>query len=208
MQFAEDRAFDPQLRVDAVNALATTKEAGVVDGLTRILETEPPLALPVPPPDTPTREQTMALRRLQARDVAAFAASALGQLDARSALPLLLRGAEDPNDFFLRLMSVQSLVLWKAPEAFPVLVRRLDDALPETRAMALTGLARLGDQRAVDPVIVSLSDPDAGVRKVAVATLAWLGGPKARPQLEALQETETDPGVRGVLEIALSRPAR
>jgi HEAT repeat protein len=206
MQLAEDRTAEVQLRVDAVNALAGVKEAGVVDVLARILETEPPFTIVVPPGPT-TQEQTMALRRLQDRDVAGWAASALGQLEARITLPLLLRSAEAPHDFFLRLMSLRSLVFWNVPEAFPVLVRRLEDPLPEIRIMALTGLARLGDQKAVDPALAALSDPDPGVRQAAVATVAWLGGPKVRPQLEALQQTESHPAVRGILEDALSRLA-
>lgn len=207
MQLAEDRAADALLRADAVKALAGVKESAVVEALTRILETEPPFTI-VFPTGTVTREQTMVLRRQQALDVAAWAASALGQLEARSALPLLLRSAEAPNDFFLRLMSLRSLVFWNVPEAYPVLVRRLEDPLPDIRIMALTGLARLGDQKAVDPVLATLSDPEPDVRQAAVATVAWLGGPKARPQLEALQQKESHPAVRGVLENALSRPAR
>ena len=207
MQLAEDRAADAQLRSDAVRALAGVKEAGVVSGLTRILETEPPVTI-VLPAGPRTNEQLMSLRRAQARDVAGWAAAALGQLEARAALPLLLRSAEDPNNFFLRLMSLRSLVAWNVPEAFPVLVRRLEDPLPDIRVLALTGLARLGDQKALDPVLARLFDASAAVRALAVPTLAWLGGPKVRPQLEALQQKESDPAVRGALEAALSQLAR
>ena len=200
-------AVDAQLRADAIRALASVKEAGVADTLARILESEPRLTIALPSGRL-TTQQTMNLRYAQARDVAGWAAGALGQLEARSALPLLLRTAEDPSDFFLRLMSVQSLVAWNVPEAFPVLVRRLEDPLPDIRVLALTGVARLGDPKAVDPVLARFSDESAAVRARAVATLAVLGGPKVRPQLEALQQKESDPDVLGALESALSRLAR
>jgi len=179
----------------------------VADTLARILESEPRLTIALPSGRL-TTQQTMNLRYAQARDVAGWAAGALGQLEARSALPLLLRTAEDPSDFFLRLMSVQSLVAWNVPEAFPVLVRRLEDPLPDIRVLALTGVARLGDPKAVDPVLARFSDESPAVRARAVATLAVLGGPKVRPQLEALQQKESDPDVLGALESALSRLAR
>jgi len=207
MRLAEDRAVEAQLRADAIRALASVKEAGVADGLARILESEPRLTIALPSGRL-TTQQTMNLRYAQARDVAGWAARALGQLEARSALPLLLRTAEDPNDFFLRLMSVQSLIAWNVPEALPVLVRRLEDPLPDIRVLALTGVARLGDPKAVDPVLARFSDENPAVRARAVATLAVLGGPKVRPQLEALQQKESDPDVLGALESALSRQAR
>ena len=207
MRLAEDRAVGAQSRVDAIRALASVKEDGVVGGLARILESEPRVTIALPS-GTRNDQQVMALRYAQARDVAGWAAGALGQLEARSALPLLLKTAEDPNDFFLRLMSVRSLVAWNVPEAYPVLVRGLEDPLPDIRVVALTGLARLGDPKAVDPVLARLSDASPEVRSMAVPTLALLGGPKVRPQLEAMQQKESDPRVRGVLEAELSRLAR
>lgn len=207
MGLVEDRAVEAQLRAEAIRTLASVKEEGVVDGLVRILGSEPRLTI-VLPSGTPTEEQIMALRSAQVKDVAAWAAGALGLLEARTALPLLLRTAEVPNDFFLRLMSLQSLVAWNVPEAYPVLVRGLEDPFPDIRVLALTGLARLGDPKAVDSVLAHLSDASPAVRALAVPTLALLGGPKVRPQLEALQKTETNPSVLDALDIELSRLAR
>jgi HEAT repeat protein len=207
MGLAEDQAVDPQLRAEAIRTLASVKEEGVVDSLVRILGSEPRLTIALPS-GPPTEQQIMALRYAQVRDVAGWAAGALGLLEARTALPLLLRTAEDPNDYFLRLMSIRSLVAWNVPEAYPVLVRGLEDRLPDIRVLALTGLARLGDPKAVDSVLAHLSDANPAVRALAVPTLALLGGPKVRPHLEALQEKETDPGVRDALDAELSRLAR
>ena len=207
MRLAEDQGADAQIRADAIRALASVKEEGVVDGLVRILEREPRVTI-VAPSGRLTDVEIMALRRAQARDVAGWVARALGVLEARTALPLLLKTAEDPNDFFLRQMSLGSLVAWNVPEAFPVLVRGLDDPLPENRILALTGLARLGNPEAVDPVLARLSDAIPQVRGLAIQTLGHLGGAKVRPQLEAMKQNESNPDVLRLLEAELSRPAR
>lgn len=207
IRLVEDRALEPQVRSDAIRVLAGVKEDRVVEALMRIVEHEPrsAIALPTGPP---TQQQTMLLRYAQAKDVAAWAAGALGELEARRALPLLLRTAEDPNDFFLRLMAIQSLIALNAVEAFPVFVRRLEDPLPDNRIVALMGLAKLGNRAVIGSVLTRLSDQSPAVRAQAVATLAVLGDSKVRPPLEALQQTESDLNVQGVLEDALSRVPR
>lgn len=207
IQFASDRDFDPQLRSEAVRTLAGIKEERVAVALTRILESEPRMTIALPP-GRASAEQTMALRYAQARDVAGWTAGALGILEAKAALPLLLTTADDPSDFFLRLVSVRSLVAWNVPEAFPVFVRRLDDPLLDIRILALTGLTSLRDRRAVVPVLSRLSDPSPAVRAQAVVALAELGDSTVRPKLEGLRQTETDPDVLGAVEDALARLAR
>lgn len=147
------------------------------------------------------------LRNGQAKDVVAWSAAALGRLDARTAIPLFLKTAEDPDDFFLWLMSVESLVAWNATEAFPVFVRRLEDPILGIRLLALRGLERLGDPKAVDPISPYLSDPYPTMRAQVVTTLAALGRPKIRPQLEALAQKEMDPAVLQALEVTLPRLA-
>jgi HEAT repeat protein len=207
LQLVEDRAADAQMRCEAIRVLARVKEAGVADRLVRVLETEPRVRIVVPD-GPPSPAENMALRFAEARDVAAWAAGALGPLEAKTALPLLSKTAAEPDDFYLRLMSVRSLVAWNVPEAYPVLVQALEDSHPEVRIMALTGVARLKDPKAVELVVARLSDVSPEVRAWAVPTLAHLGGPQVRPQLEALQQTEADPRVLRVLEAELSRLAR
>ena len=150
----------------------------------------------------------MATRYRQARDVRAWAAMSLGALDARNALPLLLKSAADAGDFFLRLVSVQTLGSWRAPQAVPVLVKRLEDPFDQTRVAALWALGGIGDRSVVDPVLARLSDGVAEVRIQAATTLAELGDPRVRPQLEALQQKETDSRVQDALESALARLPR
>jgi HEAT repeat protein len=138
------------------------------------------------------------------RDVRAWSARSIEQINARAALPLLLRTAEDPDDFFLRLLSVRVLVEWAAPEARPVFIRRLDDPYSGTRAAALAGLGRLRDPSAVDSVLARLSDAAPTVRVQAVVALVELGDPRVLPQLEALQSSDPSPLVQEVAGKALS----
>ena len=203
IQFAESRGFDGPARAEAVRALASVKEERVVESLSQILESEPPVKIALPPGKL-TVQQSMNLRNMQNRDVAGWAAGALRQLDARSALPLLLKTAEQPDDYFLRFMSLQALVAWNVPEVFPVLLRRLEDPLLDIRVLAVTGLARLGDPKSVGPLLTRLSDESPEVRAVAVMALTELSGPEIRPRLEALQEKEVAPDVRRALEAALA----
>ena len=207
IRLAEDRALDRLLRCDAIRALAGVREDRVIEALTQILEQEPriTIALPAGPP---TQQQIMILRHAQARAVAAWAAGALGELAAKRALPLLLKTAEDPDDFFLRLMSIQSLIAWDVAEALPVFVRRLEDPLPDNRVLALVGVAKRGDRTLIDPVLTRLSDQNPVVRAQAVATLAAVGDATVRPPLEALQQKESDSNVQRALEEALSRVPR
>ena len=201
VQFAEDRAFDGQLRCDAIRTLSTVNEDRVVEALMRILETEPRIPMAVPNPRD--QQQIMEMRRLQANDAAGWAADALRQLQAQRAVPLLLRTAEDPSDYFLRVMSLQALIDLEAAEAQPVFLRRLEDQLPDNRILALMGLARLGDRSAVPRVMTRLKDGNGAVRAQAVIALAVLGDVSVRPTLEALQKTEQDSSVQIALEEAL-----
>jgi hypothetical protein len=58
------------------------------------------------------------------------------------------------------------------------------------RISAVTALARLGDKRALKPLVAALHDPSAMVRAIAAAGLGKLGH---RAALPALREAENDP---------------
>jgi HEAT repeat protein len=207
IQLTEDQALDGLLRCDAIRALVEVKEDRVVESFMRVLEREPRMTIALPEA-APSQPQMMELRRVQARDVAAWTAAALGELRAKGALPLLLKTAEDPTDFFLRQMSISSLITLGAHEARPVYVRRLEDRLPENRALALMGLTQLADKAAIASMLPRLTDEDSMVRAQAVVALATLGDATVRPALEALQRNEVDSQVLGALEVALSRLPR
>lgn len=203
-RLAEDRALDPWLRCEAIRELAKAQDSASGPLLKRLLETDPPTPMPLPRDDA-NQQEVMVIRFRQARDVRAWAAAALGQLEARDALPLLLRSAEDRDDFFLRITSMRVLVAWKAREALPVFLQRAGDPFPDVRALAVTGLARAGNASVADEVVARLSDPVAGVRIAAIGALADLGHTRARPALESLRKHEIDSAVQQAIEAALER---
>ena len=202
-QVAEDQALDLLMRAQSIQALGNLKDVGSADLLTKLLENEPPTRLQALE-NSASQPQIMMVRYWEMRDVRAWAARSIEQIDARAALPVLLKTAEDPDDFFLRLLSVRVLVAWAAPEAREVFIRRLDDPYSGTRAAALEGLGRLKDPSVVDSVLTRLSDPAVAVRVQAVVALAELGDPRVRSQLEALQNGDPSPLVQEVAGKALS----
>jgi HEAT repeat protein len=203
-RIAEDRTIDPQLRSEAVIGIGVLKDTEATDLVTRLLEHEPPVRMPAPI-DNPTQQQVMLIRYWQARDVRAWAAKTLGQLDARPALPLILKAAEDPQDFFLRATSLETLVEWNVPEARPVLLRRLDDAFADNRILALEGVAKTADASLVPVVVPRLDDSAPKVRAQAARTLGELGDRRARVALEALRGKELEAEVQQEVEAALER---
>jgi HEAT repeat protein len=204
---AEDRAVDLLMRCDAIRALGEMRDTASADLLTRLLESEPGIPMPLPG-DQLTQQEVAMIRYRQSRDVRAWAARSLGAIGARSALPLLLKSAEAPDDFFLRLLSVQTLVDWKAHEAVPVLIRRLEDPFPDIRTTALLALAKIGDPSVVDAVLPRLADQVVPVRVQAIETLVELGDARVRGKLEALQDKNIDPLVQQALDRAFARLPR
>lgn len=205
-RLVSDRVMDPLFRSQAVEALAEIKDTAAIDILEGVLRDDPRWDIAVLP-SSANQQEVMGLRYRQARDVPAWAARALGLLEARRALPLVLKAAEEPRDFFLRFMAVGTLVSWNAPEAYPVFQRRLRDPFPDVRVSALIGIAQAGDKSAVDAVLQTLSDPQSKVRAQAITTLGELGERRARQPIEALVDEDPDPAVQRAAEIALARLA-
>lgn len=203
-RLAGDRALDLWARSNAIRELGVARDTASSQLLMGLLEHEPPIPMPLAK-DRPDQQEVMIVRYRQARDVRAWAALALGLMEAREALPLLLRSAEDPDDFFLRTTSMGSLVAWKAPEAVPVFVRRLEDPFADVRALALGGLAQAGDRSAADAVLARLADQVPAVRIQAVDALVALGHPRARAELENLRRAELDSQVQQAITAALAR---
>jgi HEAT repeat protein len=206
-RMAADQAIDRAMRSQSIQALGALRDTGSAELLLRLLESEPSVAMPQPPP-VPNERDNMAARYRQARDVRAWVARSLWMIQAKSAVPLLLKTAEDPHDYFLRLVSLEALANWKVEEALPVLLRRLDDSFDQNRITALWGLGNIGDRRAVDPVLAKATDRVPEVRAQAVTALGMLGDPRVRPQLETLQQSEPDGRVQEALTQALARLPR
>ncbi len=66
----------------------------------------------------------------------------------------------------------------------------------KTRLSAVVALARLGDKRALKPLVGALSDPNAQIRAVAAAGLGKLGHKAALPQLKNTANDDIDEAVR------------
>lgn len=72
----------------------------------------------------------------------------------------------------------------RAQRAFPALVRALGDHDDELRAKAATALGRLGDRRAIGPLLEHLlTDPAPFVRVRIASTLGQFGGPEVIDRL-------------------------
>lgn len=98
------------------------------------------------------------------------------------------RGREDP-EFLARLNHYRAM---------------LSDEDPSSRWKAAELLARLEDDRAVEPLIRALSDEDWRVRRKAAWALGRLGDPRALAPLRRALLHENE-GVREIIEEALER---
>lgn len=110
---------------------------------------------------------------------------ALGELGDPSAVPILLLALNNRDDHWIaREAAAQALGAIGAPEAVPDLIKAA--WMVDTREAAITALAQIADERAVE-VLVTALDPaeDAGVREQALAGLIHIGRP-AVPALTAV----------------------
>jgi HEAT repeat protein len=195
------------MRCEAIQELGKEKDKGSIPLLVRLLETGPRIPMPLPSA-SPSQQDILRLRFQQSRDLRAWAASSLGAIEAKEALPLLLKTAREPDDFFVRVTSMGALIALKVPEAVPVFVQGLQDPFADVRALSVTGLAQVGDSSTRDAVLAKLSDPAPMVRAEAVGALVELRDPRARAELESLRKRELDSSVQQALEAALARLPR
>ena len=79
-----------------------------------------------------------------------------------------------------------------------------DDGNYKVRVQAALVLGKLGDTRAVQPLIKALGDQNKTVRGIAAQALGQLGDASATDPLRALLKHETDPFVRGQAEKAVA----
>jgi len=79
-----------------------------------------------------------------------------------------------------------------------------DDSNYKVRVQAALVLGKLGDTRAVQPLIKALGDANKTVRGIAASALGQLGDSSATDPLRSLLKRETDPFVKGQAEKALA----
>jgi hypothetical protein len=76
------------------------------------------------------------------------------------------------------------------------LTAMLSNSSEKTRLSAVLSLARLGDKRALKPLVQALQDPNAQIRAVAAAALGKLGHKAALPALRTAATDDLDETVR------------
>ena len=127
---------------------------------------------------------------------------ALGRLGDARALPLLLRALRDKNDW-VQKDAVEGLSRLGAP-ALDSLVSALQDPDYRVRLGAVTALGKLGDEKAVAPLLALFEDPNDYVREAVVDALGVLGDMRAVDLLlRAMQDS--DPILRDHAAAALAQ---
>ena len=124
-------------------------------------------------------------------------ASALGHLKDPRALSALTEAAFDPVNRDLRLCAIQSLGMIGDRRAIPALIDALQAG--NTPIAAANAIARMGDDRGVEPIIEAAGNPDQ--RLWMVMALGELGSPSAVPWLSSLAN-DSHPAVRRVAKEA------
>ena len=76
------------------------------------------------------------------------------------------------------------------------LTAMLSSSSEKTRISAVVSLAKLGDKRALKPLVTALHDPNVQVRALAAAGLGRLGHKAALPALTEMASDDTDETVR------------
>src|SRR6188474_522737 len=76
------------------------------------------------------------------------------------------------------------------------LTQMLSSSSEKTRLSAVLSLARLGDKRAMKPLVTALHDPNAQVRAIAATALGKLGHKAALPALKSAALDDLDEIVR------------
>lgn len=180
---------------------------------------------------TATPDLVAALRDKET-NVRVYAAYSLGEIKDRQSAGALLEALSDP-EYCVRDQAAWALRELRSPElaapltaalqkqgadvahimwvlqglGTPVAIQTLKPLLSapqvDTRLTAVAGLASLKDEAAVEPLIASLSDADAGVRKSALEALSAHTGDRLAVPLRQLLDREQDTDVRKSAEALL-----
>ena len=88
------------------------------------------------------------------------------------------------------------------------LTAMLSSSSDKTRLSAVVSLAKLGDKRALKPLVSALHDPNAQVRALAATGLGKLAHKAALPELEHVATDDTDETVRARAREAAAQVAK
>ncbi len=127
------------------------------------------------------------------------AAEALARLQDGRALPALARALGDSQ---VRDNAARALESFGARATDAVIVALGDK---NARWMAVKVLAKVGDERAVEPLVRALRDESISVREEAARTLQAIGDPRAAaPLIAALEDSEAAVASAAALALAAS----
>ncbi len=160
---------EPEVRIGALIGLGRFKDPGTFDRMADPLLDDPQI------------------------EVRQAAAQALGETKYPQAIPYLMVALHDPFWWYEREQAAD--VLLKAIEGMGALVvdallEALHDSEMTVRRYAARLLGRIKDQRAIEPLGMSLYDTHFEVGKTAAESLAGFGPPGLKILAEALQHPE------------------
>lgn len=163
--------------------------------------------------DRPRTQQQFdeSLRKFEADDLPTRleGIAAMGQIDKKDeprALAYLLSAANDPNPS-IRAKAIDTLGLMRATEATTPLVQRLfmRDTDDFTRRRILAALGRIGDPRAVEPLLdYAGGNATVDSRAGAIYALGEIGDRRALPELQSIAGGN-DPKLNAVAKAAIQR---
>jgi HEAT repeat protein len=127
-------------------------------------------------------------------DVRTGAARALGSMEAREAVPALVRHFRQPQPVWDRAVYLKALGEIGGGPAVEVLIAALRDPSERIAGDACEALASLGDTRAIEPLRGLLEHPDSDLRRQAAAALIELkaADPRLQAAVERLAEAPED----------------
>lgn len=117
-----------------------------------------------------------------------FLIKALAEI-GRSSVQKLKGALQHPN-LNVRLSAIAALGEAKTPSAIRLLAPLLDSADVDERIGAIIALGELRAKPAVEKIIVSLHDSNAGVREMGIRALIKINDIRALPALEELARTD------------------
>jgi len=208
---------DPQLRLEAVSAVAVTAGEGVYEGLLDILVDPSPLIRAAALRGLAERDREGFLTVLSGLDpdphwsVRAALASTLGTLPAEAGLPRLRAMLGDADERVIPAV-ITSLAKLRAGDAVSIVLGRLKDNDPVVRAAAANALADLkppgGAAALAEAYRLGQRDLTYVARAAAIGALAAYGAAEAGPVLtEALADKDWAVRVRAVALLVQQDPA-
>jgi len=120
------------------------------------------------------------------------AADAIGRLNDKEAVPMLLQLLNDPSED-VRHEAIQNLCRLGVREAAVPIAKLLGDSSPKVREEAADALGRLRATETAPALIQALNDKNEGVRGEVIAALGEIKAREAVPYLRRIYDTDPGP---------------